>query len=148
LKYYGSLYQWPIRTVSCHALASMDAVVDDFETVNLAHCFASYELVHYHGSHFVPRDRATIETITNFIKRNICKSTISNDRPAIAPPLTRPTNKNTNKDRKHTRQPYNSITLVTISRRERKTFATWIRRKKAVFPRKLLPTVSQQCPML
>ncbi|KAJ5771539.1 hypothetical protein N7520_002068 [Penicillium odoratum] len=70
VRYYGSLYQWPIQTPSVHALASMDAVVEHYGTVDLAECFSSYEIVQYHGSHFCPRDRLTVEALAHFMLKN------------------------------------------------------------------------------
>lgn len=66
LEYYGSLYSWPIETPSCHALGSMDFVVENFQTMDLAHCFTSYELVHFYGCHYVPRGRASVDSLAHF----------------------------------------------------------------------------------
>ncbi|KAJ6103318.1 hypothetical protein N7486_005745 [Penicillium sp. IBT 16267x] len=70
LKYYGSLYRWPMQTPSCHAIAEFDAIVDNCLTMTYAHQFCSYELVHYYGYHYTPRDRASVESIARFALRN------------------------------------------------------------------------------
>ena len=70
LEYYGSLYGWLIETPSCHTMASFDAVVENNLTTDLAHCFMLHEFVPYYGSHFVPRDRRSVESIAQFASRN------------------------------------------------------------------------------
>ncbi|KAJ5710444.1 hypothetical protein N7488_004600 [Penicillium malachiteum] len=69
LEYYGSLYSWPIETPSCHALGSMDCIVKNYQTMDLAHSFTSYELVHFYGCHYVPRDRASVDALAHFALR-------------------------------------------------------------------------------
>ncbi|KAJ5937744.1 hypothetical protein N7454_004086 [Penicillium verhagenii] len=70
LEYYGSLYSWPIETPSCHALGSMDSIVKNYQTMDLAHCFTSYELVHFYGCHYVPRGRASVDSLARFAFKN------------------------------------------------------------------------------
>lgn len=65
-KYYGSLYQWPLQTPSIHTFASMDAIVEPVLSMNLARSFTSYETVEYFGSHFVPRDPASVNALARF----------------------------------------------------------------------------------
>ncbi|KAF3490793.1 uncharacterized protein GIQ15_00310 [Arthroderma uncinatum] len=67
LKYYGSLYQWPMQTPSIHTLASMDAVVEHALSMDIARSFTSYEIVEYYGSHFVPRDPTTVNALARFV---------------------------------------------------------------------------------
>ncbi|RLL96532.1 hypothetical protein CFD26_101451 [Aspergillus turcosus] len=66
LRYYGSLYQWPMQTPSIHTLASMDAVVEHHLSMDLARSFTSYEIVEYFGSHFVPRDPTSVNALARF----------------------------------------------------------------------------------
>jgi hypothetical protein len=70
LQYYGSLYSSLIKTPSCHVLASMDFIVEHFQTMQLTECFSSYELVQFYGCHFVPRDRVSVESLARFALRN------------------------------------------------------------------------------
>ncbi|KAF4222011.1 hypothetical protein CNMCM6805_002017 [Aspergillus fumigatiaffinis] len=83
LQYYGSLYSSLIKTPSCHALASMDFVVEPFQTMNLAGCFSSPELVHFYGCHFVPRDRASVEALAHFALRNSRETSPSSRFPSV-----------------------------------------------------------------
>ncbi|KAJ5760387.1 hypothetical protein N7520_007543 [Penicillium odoratum] len=84
LKYYGSLYQWPIDVPSCHTLANFDAIVKPFQTMDLAHCFTSCEIIRYYGSHYVPRDRISVESLANFALRNSCRESTSSRFPPVA----------------------------------------------------------------
>ncbi|KAJ5909125.1 hypothetical protein N7495_001807 [Penicillium taxi] len=77
-EYFWSLYRWPLQTPSLHTLATFDAVVEHFQTMDLAHCFNYYEIVRYYGSHFTPRDRATVESLAQFALRN---ASIQTDSP-------------------------------------------------------------------
>lgn len=70
LQYYGSLYSSLINTPSCHALASMDFIVEHFQTMDLTECFSSSKLVPFYGCHFVPRDRVSVESLARFAFRN------------------------------------------------------------------------------
>ena len=70
LKYYGSLYKSPLQTPSCHAIAKFDTMVEHYHTMGLAHCFDSYETVHYYGSHYTPRDPATVDYLSAFAFRH------------------------------------------------------------------------------
>lgn len=69
LKYYGSLYATPLQTPSCHALAEFDTMVEHYKTMDLVHCFESYEIVNYFGSHYTPRDSATVNLLAKFALR-------------------------------------------------------------------------------
>jgi hypothetical protein len=84
LQYYGSLYSSLINTPSCHALASMDFIVERFQTMNLTECFSSSEIVQFYGCHFVPRDRASVESLARFALRNAREISPSSLFPSVA----------------------------------------------------------------
>lgn len=84
LKYYGSLYRWPMQTPSCHTIAEFDAIVDPCLTMQYAHQFCSYELVHYYGYHYTPRDRASVESLACFALRNCLAEPAASQFPPIA----------------------------------------------------------------
>lgn len=69
-QFYGSLYLGKLNTPSCHTLASLDIMVDNFWTLDLARRFTSYEIVHYFGYHYVPRGHATVEALARFVLMN------------------------------------------------------------------------------
>lgn len=80
LQYYGSLYQWPLTTRSCHIIATMDNIVTSEKTEALADCFISPELFYHFGTHFVPRDLRITESIARFVVASLdnrCDSTDS-----------------------------------------------------------------------
>ena len=70
MEFYGSLYRYQIQTPSCHAIAKFDTMVEHHQTMDLAHSFESYEIVHYFGSHYTPRDSVTVDYLANFALRN------------------------------------------------------------------------------
>lgn len=74
LEYYGSLYATPLQTPSCHAVAELDTMVEHHQTIGLAHSFESYEIVNYFGTHYIPRDSATVNLLANFALRHSCES--------------------------------------------------------------------------
>jgi hypothetical protein len=84
LKYYGSLYQWPMQTPSCHTIAEFDAMVDHCLTLQYAHSFCSYELVRYYGYHYTPRDRASVESLARFALRNCYAEPAASQFPLVA----------------------------------------------------------------
>lgn len=146
VKYYGSLYQWPIQTPSIHALASMDAVVEHYETMKMANSFASYEIVQYHGSHFCPRDRVTIEALACFALRNCCESSTTpmpSKSVNIFDDKVRSDSGLSDSARDYSRQnPVKSKKSAPISiiwRRQRKTCVAWGRCKPAVSLRRHIP---------
>ncbi|KAJ5898668.1 hypothetical protein N7504_008956 [Penicillium tannophilum] len=83
-KYYGSLYRWQMQTPSCHTIAEFDAMVDHCLTLQYAHQFCSFELVHYYGYHYTPRDRASVESIARFALRNCYAEPAASRFPPIA----------------------------------------------------------------
>lgn len=84
LQYYGSLYSSLINTPSCHALASMDFVVENFQTMILTECFRSSEVVQFYGCHFVPRDRVSVESLARFALRNVREKSPLPHFPSVA----------------------------------------------------------------
>ncbi|KAJ5332171.1 hypothetical protein MYU51_007553 [Penicillium brevicompactum] len=70
MEYYGSLYRYQLQTPSCHAIAKFDTMVEHYQTMDLVHCFETYEIVHYFGSHYTPRDSSTVDYLANFALRN------------------------------------------------------------------------------
>lgn len=75
--HYESLYQTPLQTPSCHAIAKFDTMVEHFYTMDLARSFDTYETVHYYGSHYTPRDPATVDYLAAFALRHACGETES-----------------------------------------------------------------------
>ncbi|KAJ5157769.1 uncharacterized protein N7482_008869 [Penicillium canariense] len=138
LKYYGSLYQWPMHTPSCHTLASMDAVVEHELSMNLARSFVSYEIVEYLGSHFIPRDPASVNALARFAAN---ASLLCDSRPiaTATPPLSRSVNTTDDEDQSSTATlstlgSDKSFKSVTVWKRTRKTHVTWGRRMKLSTP--------------
>jgi hypothetical protein len=135
VKYYGSLYQWPIQTPSIHTMASMDAIVEHFETMKMAESFSSYEIVQYHGSHFCPRDRVTVEALACFVLKNCCGS-------SAAPVLSQSVNMYDDDEvwsdsgRSESVRSDKSAAKSTICRRHRKTYITRARCTPAMSPRR------------
>ncbi|KAJ6006621.1 hypothetical protein N7451_004565 [Penicillium sp. IBT 35674x] len=84
LKYYGSLYRWPMQTPSCHTIAEFDAIVDHCLTLQYAHQFCSFELVHYYGYHYTPRDRTSVDSIARFALRNCYAEPAASQFPPVA----------------------------------------------------------------
>ncbi|KAJ9312373.1 hypothetical protein DTO271D3_7389 [Paecilomyces variotii] len=145
LKYYGSLYDWPIQTPSCHTIADIDGVVEDYRTINLARCFSSAKMVHYFGSHFVPRDRATVQTLASFAVKNSCSSPASDGVPSVAPSLSQPAKRNASKDRDDNRLGYTNSQKSLQSSKRRKIFTLRSRRKQVVSTRQIVPAFNHSC---
>jgi hypothetical protein len=83
--YYRSLYQSPLQTPSCHAIAKFDTMVEHFQTMDLAQNFDSYETVHYYGSHYTPRDPATVDYLAAFALSHACGENNSSLFPPPSP---------------------------------------------------------------
>jgi hypothetical protein len=72
---YESLYQFPLQTPSCHAIAKFDTMVEHSYTMDLARSFDGSETVHFYGSHYTPRDPATVDFMAAFAARHACGET-------------------------------------------------------------------------
>jgi hypothetical protein len=84
LQYYGSLYSSLINTPSCHALASVDFVVENFQTMILTECFSSSEVIQFYGCHFVPRGRVSVESLARFALGNVREKSPLPHLPSVA----------------------------------------------------------------
>jgi hypothetical protein len=137
LKYYGSLYQWPMQTPSIHTLASMDAIVEHHLSMDLARAFVSYEIVEYFGSHFVPRDPASVNALARFAANASVRS-VSHRSPTAIPPLSQSVNTSEDEDcstaTSSTGRSDRSKRSVTVWKRKRKTCVTWGRHMQVVAP--------------
>lgn len=135
LKYYGSLYQWPMETPSIHTLASLDAIVEHRLSMDLARSFTSYEIVEYFGSHFIPRDPASVNALARFAA-NASMRPASDCTPTATPPLSRSVN--TSEDEacstatSSTGGSDRSMRSVTVWRKKRKTCVTRSRRMQVI----------------
>ncbi|CEJ60647.1 hypothetical protein PMG11_09215 [Penicillium brasilianum] len=131
LKYYGSLYQWPMHTPSIHTLASMDAIVEHRLSMDLAHSFTSYEIVEYFGSHFVPRDPTSVNALARFAVKASLRSD-SHSSPIATPPLSQSVDTSEDEDfntaTSSSGRSDGSMRLTTVWKRKRKTCVTWARR--------------------
>ncbi|GIK03802.1 hypothetical protein Aspvir_007876 [Aspergillus viridinutans] len=137
LRYYGSLYQWPMQTPSIHTLASMDAVVEHHLSIGLARSFTSYEIIEYFGSHFVPRDPTSVNALARFAA-NASVQSVSHRLPTATPPLSRSVNTSEDEDCStatwSTGRSDRSMRSMTVGKRKRKTCFTWDRRMQVVAP--------------
>lgn len=136
LKYYGSLYQWPMETPSIHTLASMDAIVEHQLSMDLARSFTSYEIVEYFGSHFIPRDPASVNALARFAANASMRSP-PDSTPSATPPLSRSVNTSEDETCSTTTSSTGrnvSMRSVTVWRRKRKTCVTRSRRMQVVIP--------------
>ncbi|KAL2870167.1 serine hydrolase-domain-containing protein [Aspergillus lucknowensis] len=135
LKYYGSLYQWPMQTPSIHTLASMDAVVENQHTIDFAHSFQSYEIVEFFGSHFIPRDPTTVNALVRFAVnaslrfRPFCWPT---DTPSLSQSVTTSEDGDCGTLISSSYRSNRSMRTVTVWKRKRKTYVTRGRRLQAV----------------
>ncbi|GAD97154.1 hypothetical protein SS1G_09462 [Paecilomyces variotii No. 5] len=144
LKYYGSLYEWPIQTPSCHTIADIDGVVEDYRTINLARCFSTAEMVHYFGSHFVPRDRTTVQTLAHFaVKHSSSGSPSSCNPPSVRVVESHSVKRNASKDGSGSGHTNSQRSLPSAKRR--KIFALRSRRKQVVSTRQIIPAFNHTC---
>ncbi|KAL1874628.1 Family of serine hydrolases 3 [Paecilomyces lecythidis] len=144
LKYYGSLYEWPIRTPSCHTIADIDGIVEDYRTINLARCFSTAEMVHYFGSHFVPRDRTTVQTLAHFAaKHSTSGRPLSRGSSPVVDVENRATKRNASKDGNESGNTNSQKSLRSSKRR--KIFTLRSRRKQVVSTRQIIPAFNHTC---
>ncbi|KAL5340313.1 serine hydrolase-domain-containing protein [Aspergillus crustosus] len=142
LKYYGSLYQWPMHTPSIHTLASMDAIVEHQHSMALARCFTSYEIVEYFGAHFVPRDDVSVNALAYFAANASLRGGLHQClRLPATPPLSQSGSISEDEDFSTTASSSTgrsrsdgsgSRRLITVWKRKRQTRVAWGRRVQAV----------------
>lgn len=130
-KYYGSLYQWPLHTPSIHTFATMDAIVEPILSMNLANSFTSYETVEYFGSHFVPRDPATVNSLARFAAHASIRC-LSPSSPTTSPSLSQSVTTCEDEDvytaSSRTGSSGRSMRSTTVWKRKRQTCVTRARR--------------------
>ncbi|KAL4751909.1 hypothetical protein BDW72DRAFT_192420 [Aspergillus terricola var. indicus] len=73
MKYYSSFYEPILSTPSFHIIAKLDTMVADIKSRDLVDVFQSPEVAHHGGGHYIPRDRALLETVGEFVGRAYIK---------------------------------------------------------------------------
>ncbi|RDW87063.1 uncharacterized protein DSM5745_03705 [Aspergillus mulundensis] len=87
MKYYSGFYESSLSTPSLHVIAELDTMIADIKSRELVSVFVSPQVMYHGGGHYIPRDRALLRRVGEFVQQAYSEETRKGCPEAVCQPV-------------------------------------------------------------